>query len=336
VDLKNRISALSGLGRYLNHIHPDDLEELIHATHAHNAWFDEESVLAAIEGIKVLLEESNMSSFVAQYDLKVPLDKKIGIVMAGNIPAVGFHDLLMVLLSGCEAYIKPSQQDEVLLKFLVNHLLEIESEFKIYFVEQLVLNDLDAVIATGSNNTARYFETYFSKLPNVIRKSRTSVAVLSGDESKEEIEALGKDIFRYYGLGCRNVTKVYVPEGYDFVFMLDSLQSYSRVIYQHKYDNNYNYHKSVYLINGREHLDTGFLMVTEDDGLHSPLSVLFYETYKTLGEVKKKVLDQKEFLQCVASNIKSIKGSVLLGQTQSPKISDYADGVDIIDFLQKM
>ena len=187
--------------------------------------------------------------------------------MAGNIPMVGFHDLLCVLLSGHNASIKPSSQDSFLIDFIINELVAIDPSFKERITKVERLNDADAFIATGSDNSARYFKYYFGKKPHVIRQNRTSVAVLTGDESPEQLNALGKDIFTYYGLGCRNVSKVFVPKSYDFKILLDRLMDYEETGDHHKYRNNYDYNKSVYLVNKEEHLDTGFLLVKESTDL---------------------------------------------------------------------
>ena len=334
MELSQRIKGLTGLGKYLNHINKDDLDELIHVVRGRNSWFNEESILLSLEGLKQLLREQIILEFVKKYDFSDCKDKKIGIVMAGNIPAVGFHDLLLVLLTGSSAIVKLSQQDDVLMKFVINILLDIESEFKIEIVEKMSLDSLDGVIATGSDNTSRYFESYFSRIPNIIRKNRVSVAVLNGLETAKEIESLGSDIFQYFGLGCRNVSKIYVPYGFDFPKMLDNLMCFENITQQHKYDNNYTYHKSVYLINGRKHYDTGFLLITEDKLIHSPLSVLYYEYYddtKTLFNTLESIKDK---LQCVATNIlKDNKMVVPIGQTQYPSIEDFADGVDVVKFI---
>lgn len=334
MELSQRIKGLVGLGKYLSHVHPDDLEDLIYTVGGRNSWFDKENVLHAIEGLKTLLGQEKMEQFVQQYNLEPASEKTIGIVMAGNLPAVGFHDLLLVLLTGSKAVVKLSQQDEVLMKFLIKALFEIEPGFSIEIVEKISLDNLDGVIATGSDNTSRYFESYFKRIPNIIRKNRTSVAVLTGEESEEEIIELGNDIFQYYGLGCRNVSKIYVPKDYNFPKMLDVLQAFNRVIQQAKYDNNYTYHKSVYLVNGRKHLDTGFLILTEDESLHSPLSVLYYEFYDSKEEVFESLASINTQLQCVATNIpNTLKNTVELGKTQRPTINDFADGVDVVKFI---
>lgn len=335
VELSQRIKGLVGLGKYLSHVHPDDLEELIHSIRGRNSWFDKENILYSIEGLKTLLNKESIERFVSNYELELADNKTIGIVMAGNLPAVGFHDLLLVLLTGSKAVVKLSQQDEVLMRFLIKSLIEIEPSFSIEIIEKLSLDDLDGVIATGSDNTSRYFESYFNRIPNIIRKNRTSVAVLTGEESSGEFVDLGKDVFQYYGLGCRNVSKIYVPKGFDFPKMLDEFKAFERVTLEHKYDNNYTYHKSVYLINGRKHLDTGFLMITEDESLHSPLSVLYYEFYDTLDHIFESLTNIEDKLQCIATNVpNTLSNSVKLGQTQNPRINDFADGVDVVKFIK--
>ncbi|MFN2262367.1 MAG: acyl-CoA reductase, partial [Psychroflexus sp.] len=185
--------------------------------------------------------------------------------------------------------------DKVLLPFLAEALIEIEPEFqnKIRFTENK-LENFDAVIATGSNNTARYFEYYFKNKPNIIRKNRNSVAVLSGRETKNELKTLGEDVFRYFGLGCRNISKLFVPKIYKFDTFFESIFEYKTYIDHHKYANNYDYNKAVYLMSSVKLLDNNFLILKEDSNYASPIGCLFYETYENEDELQNKLESDKE------------------------------------------
>ncbi len=254
--------------------------------------------------------------------------------MAGNIPLVGFHDLLCILLSGHQLVAKLSSSDSVLMKFIKDSLIEIDPAFseKIFFEERL--NNVDAVIATGSDNTSRYFEYYFRNIPHIIRKNRTSCAIILGEESSEEFSVLGKDIFSYFGLGCRNVSKVYIPENFDFIPMLKSLDSYQPIINHHKYANNYDYQKSILLINQIHFYDTGFLLLTKNENMVSPISTIYYESYKDQGDLNTKLKLNEEKIQCIVSARGWFNQSIPFGEAQFPAVDDYADGIDTLAFLQ--
>ena len=257
----------------------------------------------------------------------------MGLILAGNIPLVGFHDFLSVLISGNNVLIKTSSNDQFLLPFLAKYLIAIEPELsnKITFVEGK-LENFDAVIATGSNNTARYFEYYFKDKPSIIRKNRNSVAVLNGEETKEQLMALGEDIFRYFGLGCRNVSKLFVPKGYSFNAFFEAIFEYQDIIHYEKYANNYDYNKAVFLMSNFKLLDNGFLTIKEDSSYASPISSVFYEFYENLEELQIRLESESEQIQCIVSN-NLVKNSIDFGQTQRPNLWDYADNVDTISFL---
>jgi len=248
---------------------------------------------------------------------------------------VGFHDVLCVLITGNYALIKASSQDARLLKYVLEVLCAIEPVFseRYNFTERLV--NFDAVIATGSNNTSRYFEYYFGKVPHIIRKNRSSVAVLKGDETTEQLYTLGHDVFDYFGLGCRNVSKLLVPKGYNFNLFFESIEVYNDIINHHKYNNNYFYNKSIYLVNSDKHLDNDFLLLKEDTRLASPLAVMYFEYYDDINMVESKLTGDAEQIQCVVSATPlNIKSQVVdFGQSQEPELWDYADGVDTMAFL---
>ena len=328
--LNDRIKSFETLGNRLKNLSSERLEELFLAAKNENAWFVENSVRLAIEGIILFLERNKIENWLSAYTLENDLPKKIGVIAAGNIPLVGFHDLMCVLLSGHHLMIKMSSKDGVLIRFILDELFDIDPNFKsqVSFVERL--NDADAFIATGSDNSARYFEFYFKDKPNIIRKNRTSVAVLKGDETVEDFQNFGSDIFQYYGLGCRNVSKVFVPKGYDFTPLLDGLKGFEDVIHHHKYRNNYDYNKSIYLVNKEPFLDTEFLLVRESEDMVSPISVLFYQEYDSNDDLTEILKNQSEKIQCVVGND---AGMIAFGQAQQPEVTDYADGVDTMAFL---
>ncbi|HVS90767.1 MAG TPA: acyl-CoA reductase [Mucilaginibacter sp.] len=304
----------------------------------YNAWFTPENVANAVKAIGQMLNAEDISKWLDQYDFKSASPKRIGLILAGNIPLVGFHDVLCVLVSGNYALIKASSQDARLIKQVLDLLCAIEPAFREQFSFVDKLQDFDAVIATGSNNTSRYFEYYFGKVPHIIRKNRNSVAVLTGDETNEQLYDLGRDIFDYFGLGCRNVSKLFVPVGYDFTRFFEAIEPYHDIIHHHKYHNNYDYNKSIYLVNRDPHLDNGFLLLKEDKGMSSPLAVLFYEYYDDINTLQEILAGQKDNIQCIVTMLTLPPGnnSVAPGQSQYPRLWDYADGVDTMDFLTKL
>lgn len=314
-----------------------DFEVVITKSQQQNGWFTRENILFALKQWGDLLTKDNLKEWLSAYQIENEKSQKIiGIVMAGNIPMVGFHDFLCVLCSGNQVLAKLSSNDKVLLPFLAQYLIEQQPLLadRIEFTEGK-LEGFDAVIATGSNNTSRYFEYYFGKKPNIIRKNRNSVAVLTGNETQKELKALGEDIFRYYGLGCRNVSKIYVPSSYDFEPFFNAIFAHSDIIHQHKYANNYDYNKAVYLMSNFQIRDNGFLILKEDEGFASPIAALFYSHYKSEEELRKHLTDNEEQIQCVVSN-RTNSDDVPFGETQKPKLHNYADGVDTMEFLLQL
>ncbi len=329
------IKDLSALGTWLkqdNGIH----DEVIRRAGAKNAWFTESNIRQAISAYANALDPVAIDQWLSKYTVNKEA-KVIGLILAGNIPLVGFHDVIAVLASGNYALIKLSSQDDVLVPHILNRLTEINPVFseRIRYADRL--ENFDAVIATGSNNTSRYFEYYFGKYPHIIRRNRNSVAVLTGMEKPEELKALGKDIFDYFGLGCRNVSKLYIPEGYDIARFFEAVQSYEHVAQHYKYNNNYDYNKSIYLVNSQEHYDNGFLLLTRDERMASPLAVLYYEQYTDLDSLRAKLDGLESEIQCIVSpESANIHGSVRFGQTQCPGLDDYADRVDTMQFLNSL
>ncbi|MBU2973415.1 acyl-CoA reductase [Zobellia sp. B3R18] len=309
------------------------LEDAIALSKHKNGWFTRENVIHALESWGQLLTEEKLFDWLKSYDLDKNKPKKVALIMAGNIPLVGFHDFLSVLITGNKVLAKLSSNDNALILFIKDYLISIEPLLKDTIeISDGKMEDFDAVIATGSNNTSRYFEHYFSKVPNIIRKNRNSIAVLTGRESKEQINALGEDIFRYYGLGCRSVSKVFVPENYDFATLFEAVYSYHPIIEHVKYANNYDYNKAVYLMSEFKILDNGFLILKEDKSYSSPIASLFYERYDSLDNLKERLSQDTNELQCIVGE-GVIDSEIAFGNTQQPSLTDYADNLDTVDFL---
>ena len=311
----------------------DAFVDLIHLSQSHNGWYTPEQVYFSIQSWAEALTDENLSQWLSEYDLEKNNSKNVALILAGNIPLVGFHDFLSVLITGNNVLVKTSSNDQHLLPFLAKYIIAVEPEFekRIKFIEGK-LENFDAVIATGSNNTARYFEYYFKDKPSIIRKSRNSVAVLTGNETKEQLAALGEDIFRYFGLGCRNVSKLFVPKDYSFVAFFEAIFEYQDVIHYEKYANNYDYNKAVFLMSNFKLLDNGFLTLKEDKSHASPISSVFYENYETIAELEKRLEAESEQIQCIVSD-NLIENSIGFGQTQKPALWNYADNIDTISFL---
>jgi hypothetical protein len=307
--------------------------DLIALSQSHNNWFTPENVHFSISSWSDALTENNLNQWLSAYNFIEKEPKNVGLILAGNIPLVGFHDFLSVLISGNNVLVKTSSKDDYLIKFLAKYLISLDNRFneKITFVEGK-LENFDAVIATGSNNTARYFEYYFKNKPSIIRKSRNSVAVLTGNETSEEMILLSEDVFRYFGLGCRNVSKIFVPKNYNFDAFFNGMYAQKDVIYYEKYANNYDYNKAVFLMSNFQLLDNEFLTIKEDISHASPISSVFYEYYEDVNEVKARIQQDAEMIQCVVSN-GIIENSIYFGNTQKPNLWDYADNVDTMQFL---
>lgn len=316
-----------------NDLFYEELLRLAETSQSHNGWFTKDNVLFALESWAKALTDENLSKWLSSYSFSFSEPKNVGLILAGNIPLVGFHDLVCVLLSGHHALVKRSSNDQQLIKFMVDYLVALDTRFaeKVVFVDGK-LEDFDAVIATGSNNTARYFDYYFRNKPNIIRKNRNSVAILTGNETKDELTALGEDIFRYFGLGCRNVSKLFLPKDYNFKLFFEAMFSYGDIIHYEKYANNYDYNKAVFLMSNYKLLDNEFLIVKEDKSYASPIASLYYEYYDNLETVLEKTTHDAEKIQCVVS--KNLQPHhIAFGKTQQPELWDYADGVDTLAFL---
>jgi len=352
MSLEKRINTFVQLGQFLkqfksgekdqdisalNNLFYDDFLKVINTQKIYNGWFEKKNVLHAVDAFANSLTLSNINEWLSKYNLEDfngDTPKKIGVIMAGNIPMVGFHDMLCVILSGNILLAKLSTNDNQLIRKIGEILLNINGDFedKINFVDRL--EGFDAVVATGSNNSARYFESYFGKYPNIIRKNRNSVAIIHQDDSSKELNNLGNDIFQYFGLGCRNVSKLYVPKGYDFdKFFKAIIDDFQNVTNNNKYANNYDYNKAVYLLGQNDLLDNGFMLLKEEKALSSPVGVLFYEYYEDADSLKKELEKQEQEIQCIVSSKNTPIDTFAFGEAQTPQLSDYADGVDTINFL---
>jgi len=299
----------------------------------YNSWFTQDNVLFAFESWTKALTEKSINKWLQSYDVPEQGKKTIAIIMAGNIPLVGFHDFLSVAITGNKVLAKLSSNDKYFIPLIAKYLEYVEPSFKDTFVfTEAKLENYDAVIATGSDNTARYFDYYFGKHPHIIRKSRNALAVLDGNETLEQLEALSDDIFRYYGLGCRSISKIFVPKGYNFDMLFKAIYKHKDIINYIKYANNYDYNKAVYLMSLFDLQDNGFFMLKEDKSYSSPIASLFYETYEDLDVLKKKLLDDSDKIQCISTEL-NVENSVKLGSTQAPKLWNYADNVDTVKFL---
>lgn len=334
MTIGQRIEAWEKVGQYLRAIDQGEFEELVLKTRNENPWFTAGSVNLALEGIQRYLNGEKLSKWTSAYHVEPEKIRTVGVVMAGNIPLAGFHDLLVVLISGHDLQAKLSSKDSVLPAFLLNKLIAVEPRFepKIRIAEQL--RNFDAIIATGSDNSSRYFQYYFGKYPHIIRKNRTSCAVLDGSETDEELRLLGKDVFTYFGLGCRNVSKIFIPENFDPLRVVSAWGDvYVDIIHHHKYHNNYDYQKSILLVNKIPFYDSGFVILQENEKLVSPISVVYLERSRHPGDLQARLKGLADKVQCVVG-----KGDryVPFGEAQQPEVWDYADGVDTMKFLEEI
>ncbi|MCH2196689.1 acyl-CoA reductase [Kordia sp.] len=301
-----------------------------------NGWFIKENLRFAIGNWAKALQRESLEQWTKNYNFNTVSTKKVAVIMAGNIPLVGFHDFLSVLIVGHEVLVKQSSNDKHLLPFLAKYLEYVAPSFKgkITFTDEK-LEGFDAVIATGSNNTARYFEYYFKDKPNIIRKNRNSVAILTGKETEEQLVGLSDDIFTYFGLGCRSVSKLFIPKEYNFDAFFKGMYEKSDIMNSAKYANNYDYNKAVYLMSLFDILENGFVMIKEDPQYASPIATVFYEYYEDLDSLQEKLQAEAEQIQCIVADI-NMKNEVKFGQTQHPELHDYADGVDTLAFLTNL
>jgi len=354
MELQRRLDAFARLSDFLKSVAtcsdndlPAGLEEhyhkfceLIPGLYLNNGWFAEEFVRYQLGSLAKATTEENLNTWIGKYPQIESLkgEKTVAVIMAGNVPFVGFSDFISVLITGHKFLGKLSSKDNILPKAVADVLITIEPEFENYILfTDGKLSNYDAVIATGSDNSARYFEYYFSGVPNIIRRNRTSVAVLYGDETKERLEALSDDVFLYFGLGCRNVSKIFVPEDFDLNRIFEAFYKYRHIIDYNKYANNYDYNRAIYLMNGEQFLDNGFVMLKESLDLVSPTAVVYYQKYSAPSKIPAYLDAYRDKIQCIVSD-SVIEGyqTVPLGMSQVPMLWEYPDNIDLIDFLSKI
>jgi hypothetical protein len=328
MQLQNRIDSLVALGKHLAD-NTTAWQEAKQTAEYKNGWFTQTNIdLATKNIVDCFLNEKILNDFAAKYNIPENTNSKlVGLVMAGNIPMVGFHDMLCILLSGHHALIKLSSKDEVLITYMIHFLKQHNAAWEPVINASEMLKNCDAYIATGSNNSSLHFAYYFNKWPNIIRKNRTSVAVLTGQETAEQLQQLADDVHLYFGLGCRNVTKLYVPKGYNFELLIENFKQYQDLGNHHKYKNNYDYNLALYLLNNQYYMTNGAVLLVENPQLFSPISTLHYEYYsdeKALAET----LQNNQDIQCIIGI-----DYIAFGQAQQPSIADFADGVDTMQFL---
>jgi hypothetical protein len=329
-----KVAAFAYLGRAMANDNDINLQHAIRQAAFHNPWFTPENVSFALAQWHKTLTSQNIEAWFAAEGIEpAAKPQKVGIVMAGNVPLVGLHDLLCVLACGHKAVLKLSADDSVLMQFAIDVLKRFHPTLAESIDCVKRLHDIDAVIATGSNNTARYFEYYFGKYPHIIRKNRNSVAVLNGKETQTDLFNLGGDIFRYFGLGCRNVTHLYLPVGYELPMFYDGIADWYEVLNNSRYANNYTYHKAILLMNLHQHLDNNFLLLKEDDLIYSPVGMLHYSFYDGLHNLEETLTTQADAIQVAVGDLSSIN-TLPFGSTQMPKLTDYADQVNTITFLK--
>jgi hypothetical protein len=335
---EERIEALVLLGQYISD-YGEHLQAYVGRTEYNNKWFTKENQKQSLLAIaSQFLDKDKLEKWVSPYAIPEENEAKtVGLVLAGNIPLVGFHDVLTVFVSGHKSLIKLSDKDRFLLPHLLDKLKEFAPASEAYFELTERMGSLDAVIATGSNNSARYFEAYFGKYPNIIRKNRHAVAVLDGKESEEELRSLGHDIFSYFGLGCRNVSKLYLPKGYDFNLLMETLHEFNYLIHNSKYKNNFDYNIALFQLNRIPLVNNGSIILVENEAMTSRIATMHYEFYEDVNEVEKALLTRTGELQLVATNFDFTGLNVKkFGEAQQPSLNDYADGVDSLEFLVKL
>ena len=342
MNIEKQISGLCKVGDYIKEFlekkpenyneNDEEFSALLRKSEIENSWFTIENQKFSLKQWSDLLTEENIKNWLSNYQI-AKISKKVGLILAGNIPMVGFHDVMSVVLSGNIPVIKLSSKDKLMIPFLLKKWNEFsDGNVEYELVEKL--ENFDAVIATGSNNTARYLEYYFKNHLSIIRKNRTSIAVLNGDETDEQLQLLADDIFRYFGLGCRNVTRIFIPEDFKIDRLFENFLNFKEIINHNKYANNYEYNRAIYLLNQERFWDNNFVMLKEDENLFSPLSVINFSRYSNIEEVKNFIKNNEENIQTVVANPELNMDSINFGKAQSPSLDTYADNVDTMKFLE--
>lgn len=338
LPFQTRLEAFKELGRVIANLEPH--EQNFHSQKACtlNTWFSKDSITQIFKQVVFNLSVGQLEEWVSNYTFREGLSRKIGVISAGNIPLASFQDWVCVLMSGHILALKTSQRDTYLIKFLTDKLLKIEPKFKNYILFTDELKDCEAFITSSSSNTARYFRYYFGKYPHIIRQHRTSCAVLNGEENEIQLRGLAEDMFLYFGLGCRSISKLYLPENFDLEKLLTYWQSSTKALFEnHKYRNNYDYNKALFLVNRVEHLDNGYVLFKRDSKLASPIAVVYYDYYANLETLKQELETKQTEIQCIAtsSNLEGFN-CIDFGTAQLPNIWDYPDKTDTLKFLSKI
>jgi hypothetical protein len=331
MNLKERISLFSSLGNLIADKDNPKIIKSFHRIKTSNPWFTDENISLSLSSVSKMLNEEALIDWTSKYDFKPTInEKKVFIIMAGNLPLVGFHDFLSVLISGNVAVVKLSSKDNILPRILIELMISIDSRISDFFniVDNIIDLNVDAVIATGSDNSSKYFDYYFKGFKSIIRKNRRSLAILDGSETESQLESLADDVFSYFGLGCRSVSKIYIPVDYDLNKLFKSFFKYNTIINHIKYANNYDYNKTIYLMNKENLLDNGFVIFKEDQSIQSPVATIFYEYYNSRDNLNNYIKSNRNLFQCIVSN-----EDIPFGQSQFPKLTDYADQKDTIEFL---
>ena len=342
LSLNQRIQVLADLGEMIrfelnSSPYNEAFENLLNKVNHSNPWFTIESIIQSLSSWSILLENNHLNQFISGYETQLfekINDKVVLLILAGNIPLVGMHDVVCSFLSGSKSMIKVSSKDALLIKYLIEQIGKINPVASKYFeISEAKAQGFTHVIATGSNNSARYFDHYFSKFPNIIRKNRSSLAIITQETTDTELEYLANDVFQYFGLGCRNVTQMWVPRSFDFDRLKSAFKAYAMIIFHNKYVNNYDYHKAIALMNGDPFIDFEFILLQNKPMLKSPLGVLHYNFYENITEVNNYIQEHREHLQCIVSSESASLNEVNFGQTQQPKLWDFADQIDTLQFL---
>ncbi len=336
--LAERMDALASLGEQIQN-NNEQLNAVIRRAYLENKWFTPENCQQAIDGIAThFLQRNKLEEWCSNYQIpESGVPKKVGLILAGNIPLVGFHDLLCVFISGHQSLIKFSDKDKFLIPYLITLLEQINPESASYFQTIERLQGYEAVIATGSNNTATHFDYYFKHVPRIIRRNRNGIAILHGDETKEMLRELAKDVFNYFGLGCRNVSKLYVPEDYDFMLLMETFHEFNELVLHNKYKNNFDYNYAIYLLNKDDFYSNGCIILKESKDIASRIAMLGYEKYRSQEELLAELSQRKDEIQCIVSEkeIDSLQ-TIFPGVAQQPALGDYADGIDTLSFLLEL
>ena len=332
MNLSARIEVFNKLSEYLLKDIYKEHTALLNNIKLVNPWFTFSNIKLALKVWQINLARNNISKWVKCYNTQEDSSKTVFLVMAGNIPMVGFHDLLSVLISGNKAVVKLSSDDNILIPLLLEKLFQYDTRIreKVIFTDK-ISSQFDSVIVTGNNDTARYFDYYFKGIRKIIRGNRSSVAILDGKETDDDLKGLADDIFTYFGLGCRNVSKIFIPRDYNIENLLDYFNKYNVMFTHQKYMNNYHYNRSLFLMQGLDFVDSGFFLMQESNSLYAPVSVIYYEFYDNEIDISQLIDCYSDKIQCIVSN-----NNLSFGTSQCPKLSDYADGIDVMKFLEEV